>query len=36
MTVNEQCSATARTRVLGVIAIAEMSYWDPFYFVAKP
>lgn len=33
MTVSERCSATARTRVLGVMAIAEMSYWDPFYFV---
>jgi hypothetical protein len=33
MTVNELCSATTRTRALGVMAIVEMSYWDPFYFV---
>lgn len=33
ITVDERCSATTRTRVLGVMAIAEMSYWDPFYFV---
>lgn len=33
MTVNEQCSATTRTRVLGVMSIAEMSYWEPFYFI---
>jgi len=33
ITVDERCSATPRTRVLGVMAIAEMSYWDPFYFV---
>jgi len=33
MTVDERCSATIRTRVLGVMAIAEMSYWEPFYFV---
>lgn len=33
ITVDERCSATTRTRVLGVLAIAEMSYWDPFYFV---
>ena len=33
MTVDEQCSAVTRTRVLGVVAIAEMSYWNPLYFV---
>lgn len=33
MTVGEQCSTTTRSRVLGVMAIAEMSYWEPFYFV---
>lgn len=33
MTVNEQCPGTTRTRVLGVVAVAEMGYWDPFYFV---
>ncbi|MCV7386147.1 hypothetical protein H7K14_20250 [Mycolicibacter longobardus] len=33
MTVDEHCSGTTRTRVLGVMAVAEMGYWDPFYFV---
>lgn len=33
MTVNEQCPATTRVRVLGVMSIAEMSYWEPFFFV---
>ena len=33
ITVNEQCSGKTRTRVLGVVSIAEMSYWEPFYFV---
>lgn len=34
MTVEERCpDRGARNRVLGVIAIAEMSYWEPSYFV---
>lgn len=33
ITVDEHCSATTRTRMLGVVAIAEMSFWDPYYFV---
>ncbi|MGV0627338.1 hypothetical protein [Mycolicibacter minnesotensis] len=33
MTVSEQCPGETRTRVLGVMAIAEMGYWEPFYFV---
>lgn len=32
-TVEERCPGQAsRTRELGVVAIAEMGYWEPFYF----
>lgn len=34
MTVEERCSENQpRNRTIGVVAIAEMSYWEPFYFV---
>ncbi|WP_131812788.1 hypothetical protein [Mycolicibacter heraklionensis] len=32
MNLNERCSGVTRTRVLGVMSIAEMGYWEPFYF----
>ncbi|MCB9441102.1 MAG: hypothetical protein H6523_12750 [Mycolicibacterium sp.] len=34
MTVEEQCSASYQSRVLGVVAIAEMGYWDPYSFTS--
>lgn len=35
-TVEERCPGQAsRTRELGVVAIAEMGYWEPFYFVSS-
>ncbi|MDH6195503.1 hypothetical protein M2272_002143 [Mycobacterium frederiksbergense] len=34
MTVEERCPDNQpRNRTIGVVAIAEMSYWEPFYFV---
>jgi hypothetical protein len=34
MTVEERCSENQpRNRTIGVVAIAEMSYWEPFSFV---
>jgi hypothetical protein len=34
MTVEERCpDKPPRNRTLGVVAVAEMSYWEPFYFV---
>ena len=34
MTVNERCPhQRTRNRTIGVVAVAEMSYWEPFYFV---
>lgn len=34
MTVGEQCpQVEPRSRTLGVVAVAEMSYWEPYYFV---
>ena len=35
-TVEERCPGQAsRTRELGVVAIAEMGYWEPFYFASS-
>ena len=35
-TVEERCSGRSpRTRELGVVAIADMGYWEPFYFVSS-
>ncbi|BBX26324.1 hypothetical protein [Mycolicibacterium alvei] len=37
MTVEERCpDKQPRNRTIGVVAIAEMSYWEPFYFVPQP
>lgn len=34
MTVGEQCpQEEPRSRTLGVVAVAEMSYWEPYYFM---
>lgn len=33
MTVEERCPDTNRTRVIGVMSIAEMGFYDPYYFV---
>lgn len=33
MTVDEHCSEMTRTRVIGVMAIADMGTWAPYYFV---
>ncbi|WNG83711.1 hypothetical protein C6A86_008670 [Mycobacterium sp. ITM-2016-00316] len=36
VTVEERCLGQAsRTRELGVVAIAEMGYWEPFYFATS-
>ncbi|WP_157890529.1 hypothetical protein [Mycolicibacterium goodii] len=36
MTVEQQCAGRqATTRKIGVIAIADMGYWNPFYFVVE-
>lgn len=35
-TVEERCPGQSlRTRELGVVAIAEMGYWEPFYFASS-
>lgn len=35
-TVEERCPGRSpRTRELGVVAIADMGYWEPFYFVSS-
>jgi hypothetical protein len=34
MTVEEQCRPSHPSRVLGVVAIAEMGYWDPYSFIS--